>query len=94
MQNDSPTHEKTLNKKDDTRGKTMTIPEADDEEEIGKGNDLIEDSATGSSLRMLYLHTAIKGCRFAFVYFYLHDEYFLTCLCFCEDMHHNILNMS
>lgn len=48
MQNDSPTHEKTLNKKDDTRGKTMTIPEADDEEEIGKGNDLIEDSATGS----------------------------------------------
>lgn len=49
MQNDSPTHEKTVNKKDDTRGKTMTIPEADDEEEIGKGNDLIfEDSATGS----------------------------------------------
>lgn len=48
MQNDSPTHEKTLNKKDDTRGKTMTIPRADDEEEIGKGNDLIEDSATGS----------------------------------------------
>lgn len=48
MQNDSPTHEKTLNKKDDTKGKTMTIPEADDEEEIGKGNDLIEDLATGS----------------------------------------------
>lgn len=48
MQNDSPTHEKTLNKKDDTRGKTMTIPEANDEEEIGKGNDLIGDSATGS----------------------------------------------
>lgn len=48
MENDSPTHEKTLNKKDDTRGKTMTISEAYDEKEIGKGNDLIEDSATGS----------------------------------------------
>lgn len=45
---DSPTHKNTLNKDNDKREKTVATPEADDKDEIEKGNDFVEFSSTGS----------------------------------------------